>query len=234
MLFIMKNRILRYLLTDEISYSSHLKMIEQYGDKIEYNLLEKRNEWALSLLIPTYLSVFDISAYPEAEYIVYTAASGKKIAKDIFCEIPTDYHLVFKVTKPIEKELVKERFNPTFIKSFVSYSTDKPIKNDYERIISGSSLDEVLLPLWLENGYDRSSIENYFKKEAVSFSIFMDNKPLSTCFTFFSSEKILEIGGVNTIPGERCKGYGSLVVGAAINYIVQTGKKPNYQVLHTT
>jgi len=44
MLFIMKNRILRYLLTDEISYSSHLKMIEQYGDKIEYNLLEKRNE----------------------------------------------------------------------------------------------------------------------------------------------------------------------------------------------
>jgi len=228
----MKEKIINLLLTDEVSYLSHLKMIEQYGDKIIYKLIEKQNEWALSLLIPTCLSSFDIAAYPETTYIVYIAASGTNTSRDIVCELPTDCHLVFKVSKFREKESIKERFNPTFIKSFVSYSTDKPIINNYSSVIFASKIDELLLPLWLENGYDRGDIENYFNKGANSFSVFSGNKPLSTCIIFSSSKNIWEIGAVRTISNERGKGFGKLVVGAAVNHIIKMGKKPNYQVMH--
>ena len=229
----MKEKITNLLLTDEISYLSHLKMIELFGDRIIYQLLENSHGYALSLLIPTQLSNFDIVSYPNAKYIVYVAASEDNILRDIIHKIPTDCHLVFKVSKSGEKELIKELFNPIFIKSFISYSTDKPTENCCTNVVSDSTINELLLPLWFENGYDRSSIENYFNKGAVSFSVFSDNKPLSTCIIFPSSRNIWEIGALHTIVAERGKGFGKNVVGIAVNHIIKMGKKPNYQVLHT-
>jgi len=229
----MKDRIINHLLTDEVSYLSHLKMIEQYGDSIKYSLIEKQNEWALSLLIPTHVSSFDIAAYPEATYIVYIAASEENTAQDIINELPIHCSLVFKVGKPMEKRLITERFTTSFIKAFVSYSSNVSVNNKHQNVMSASVINNALLPLWFDNGYDQESIENYFSKGAVSFSVFSGNVPLSTCIIFPSSQNIWEIGAVNTIPSERKKGYGRLVAGAAVNHILDMKKRPNYQVLYT-
>ncbi|MCL2773493.1 MAG: hypothetical protein FWD71_09100 [Oscillospiraceae bacterium] len=229
----MKEKIIKFLLTDEISYFSHFKMIEEYGDKIIYNLTEKQNDWAMSMLIPTKLSVFDIASYPSAEYIVYVAASNDELLRNIVRELPVNCRLVFKISKPNEKEIVMERLNLTFKRSYFSYFADKPINIDCTNVITALEIDESLVPLWLENGYDRKSIEKYFNNGAVSFSVYFDNVPLSTCFIFPSFGDIWEIAALHTIPDERCKGYGKLVAGAALNYIVKMSKKFRYQVLNT-
>ena len=229
----MKDKILSLLLTDTISYFSHLKIIEQYGDNILYNLIEEQNNWAVSMLIPTGLSIFDIEAYPESEYIVYIAASNDNLLRNIVFKLPVDCHLVFKISKSNEKDIVMEYFNAASKRAYFSYFTDKPVKLDCLNVVLNYKTDESLIPLWLENGYDRKSIDEYFKNGAVSFSIYSNNIPISTCFIFPSFGDIWEIAALHTINEERRKGYGKLVAAAALNYIVGMGKKLRYQVLDT-
>ncbi|MCL2879524.1 MAG: GNAT family N-acetyltransferase [Treponema sp.] len=234
----MKDRIKELLMTDEISYLSHLKMIDLYGENTVYNLKENSGNWAMTFFFPVCLSSFDAASYPDAKYIVYAAGNDKDLLRVIAGELPADCHLVFKTAKTIEKEIICELYSPVFIKSFLVFSANNfiinnPVNNECADVVSSFAMDESLLPLWLENGYDRDTIEKYFNSGAVSFSVFSGKLPLSTCIIFPATKNVWEIGAVHTMEAYRRQGFAKQVVTAAVNHILGMGKKPDYMAGNT-
>jgi len=227
-------RIKELLNKERLIHISHLKMLEEYENSIEYRLIEHGSNWGIVLLLPVASSAFDTETYPEAKYIVYLAGSDEQMIPELIKEIPNDKDLVFKIHKPIYKDAVEKQFPLIWKKAYLSYSCQSlDGHEDYPDVIKSARIDERLLPLWVKNGYTKSDIEKYFAKGASSFSIYKDNKPISTCLIFHNCYNIWEVGAVHTIENERGNGYARKVVRAALKEILNAGNVPKYQVVHT-
>ncbi|MGE5614056.1 MAG: GNAT family N-acetyltransferase [Bacillota bacterium] len=227
-------RVKELLDTQRLIHVSHLKMLEEYENSIEFRLIEKENAWGGILLIPVASSSFDIAMYQEAKHIVYLAGSDEWIIHQLVKEIPSDKDLVFKIHNSALKDIVEKRFPLTWKKAYLSYTCHS--LDEYENyldVIRSTRIDKRLLPLWAKNGYSKSDIEKYFAKGASSFSIYKDNEPISTCLIFHNCYNIWEVGTVHTIESERGKGFAKKVVNAALNEILKSGNMPKYQVVHS-
>jgi len=89
---------------------SHLKMLEEYENSIEYRLIEQDSIWGIVLLLPVASSAFDTATYPEAKYVVYLASSDEQIIPELMKEIPNDKDLIFKIHRPIYKDVIEKQF----------------------------------------------------------------------------------------------------------------------------
>jgi len=227
-------RLKELLDAERFIHVSHLKMLEEYENTIEYRLIEDGSMWGVLLLLPVASSAFDAVIYPEARYVVYLACSDEQIIPELLKEIPNDKDLVFKIHRPIYRDIVGKQFPLIWKRAYLSYSCQSldPCE-DCPDVIKSACMDERLLPLWNKNGYAKSDIEKYFAKGASSFSIYKDNKPISTCLIFHNCYDIWEVGAVHTIENERGKGYAKKVVRAALNEILKAGNVPKYQVAHS-
>jgi len=213
---------------------SHLKMLEEYENSIEYRLIEQDSIWGIVLLLPVASSAFDTATYPEAKYVVYLASSDEQIIPELMKEIPNDKDLIFKIHRPIYKDVIEKQFPLIWKKAYLSYSCQSLDEcENYPGVIKSACIDERLLLLWTKNGYSKSDIEKYFAKGASSFSIYKDNKPISTCLIFHNCYNIWEVGAVHTIENERGNGHAKKVVKAALNEILKAGNIPKYQVVHS-
>jgi len=227
-------RVKELLNKERLIHVSHLKMLEEYENSIEYRLIEQDSIWGIVLLLPVASSAFDTEIYPEAKYIVYLASSDEHIIPELMKEIPNDKNLIFKIHRPIYKDVVEKQFPLIWKKAYLSYSCQSLDEcEDYPDVIKSTCIDERLLPLWTKNGYSKSDIEKYFAKGASSFSIYKDNKPISTCLIFHNCYNIWEVGAVHTIENERRNGYAKKVVRVALNEILKAGNVPKYQVVHS-
>ncbi len=230
----MLDKVKELLSRDLFAHVSHLKMIEEYADCMEIKLFEQENSWGIVMLIPVSASSFDTEIYPEAEFIVYLAASDNQTIPQLLKEIPRDKDLVFKIHKPVFKDAIEKEFPLTWKRAYLSYSC-RHIDDSEELsvVVKSTRLDEQLLPLWTENGYSRNDIEKYFANGACSFTIYMDGKPVSTCLIFHNCFNIWEVGAVHTVESKRRKGYAGKVVKAAVSEILKSGNVPKYQVVHS-
>jgi len=178
-----------------LMYVSHLKMIDEYSDLIEYRLIGNKNEWGLVMLLPVAASSFDAKLYPEAKYIVYLAASNEHLIPQLINEIPKETDLVFKIHNPKYTSIIEKHFTISLKNAYFSYTCQSPIECKFcHDIIKSSLIDEQLLPLWAKNGYSESDIKKYFAHGASSFSIYKDSKPVSTCLIFHNCYNIWELG----------------------------------------
>lgn len=228
------SRVKDLLNVNRLTYVSHLKMLEEYEDFIEYRLVEQDKSWGVVLLLPVNSSAFDTEMYPQAGYVVYLAGSDKQILSQLIKEIPDDVDLVFKIHDINYRDIIEKRFPLTWKKAYLSYSCKSPdTYEDYPDITESACIDDKLLPLWARNGYTINDIEKYFARGAKSFSVYKENRPVSTCLIFHNCYNIWEIGAVHTIEDERGKGYAKKVVSAALNRVLKAGNVPKYQVAHT-
>jgi RimJ/RimL family protein N-acetyltransferase len=217
------------LLADKMKYSSHLKMMEEYGDSMDCRLLRREGFWEAALLIPVSCSSFDMELYPDAKYIVYLAASGEITPEMLRC-IPKDADLVFKTHDDICGRAVQSMFPAELRRALLSYTSPAGARfAECPEVARGDVLDEELLPLWRKNGYCREDIEKYFANGARSFSIHIGGKPASTCLIFHNCLDIWEVGAVHTAESERGKGLARKAVSAALNAILSAGNVPKYQ-----
>jgi hypothetical protein len=221
------------LLSDKMKYSSHLKMMEEYGSRMGCRFLRREGSWETALLIPVSCSSFDTELYPDANYIVYLAASGE-ITPEILRAIPRDADLVFKTHDEPCRRALQSAFPVELRRTLLSYTSPAGARfAEYPEVACGTVLDESLLPLWKKNGYCTEDIKKYFANGGNSFSIYSGGKPASTCLIFRNCLDIWEVGAVHTAEGERGKGLARKVVSAALNAILAAGNVPKYQVVST-
>lgn len=221
------------LLADKLRYSSHLKMMEEYGKWMECRLMRREGSWEAALLIPVSHSPFDKELYPNAVYAAYLAASGE-FSPGFPGLIPKGADLVFKTHDGPSSRAVRSAFPVERRRAFLSYTIPAGARFALcPEVARGAALDESLLPMWRKNGYCREDIERYFSNGARSFSVYMDGKPVSTCLIFPNCLDIWEVGAVHTAEAERGKGHVRKVVSAALNALLSAGLVPKYQVAET-
>ncbi|HML46821.1 MAG TPA: hypothetical protein PKE04_08745, partial [Clostridia bacterium] len=96
----MRTRAETLLGADLLTHVSHLKMIQAFGDALHYTLLNQGEDWGLSLTYPAALSAYDRATYPDAERIVYLAASCPLLLDAAIEAMPRAGSMIFKLTGP--------------------------------------------------------------------------------------------------------------------------------------
>ena len=209
-----------------------LKMLEAYRDSIECRLLERGEEWALILCLPVSCSSYDRRSYPEAEAIIMIAGSEQGLMDELLGGLPLGKPLILKCQKKENRECIEARFKVTFMRSFYTYSRLVPVPNmEISGDIEESGYNERLVPLWMNNGYDRQELLAMFQRGARSYTLYTAGEPVSTCLTYYNYDNVWEIGAVFTRDDQRGKGYARRVAAAAVNRLLERKLIPRYQVL---
>ncbi len=116
--------------------------------------------------------------------------------------------------------------------SRVNFSFDKNIFKDCILKPSIDSFTIVKTPVELFSDMNGLVVPKYFwqnrylfEKYCVSFTLMYQGKPVSTAFTAYRHNDILEIG-IETEENFRGKGFASMVCAALINYCLENGLEP--------
>ncbi|QYR21987.1 GNAT family N-acetyltransferase [Paenibacillus sp. sptzw28] len=228
------SRIIALLEEDRLGNITLLKMIETYGDAMTSYLIQAADNGALGilLLLPVEACPYDQQTYPDMDYVVFMDYTSDEIFPKLIEHIPAAENLVFKLHRENSKRRLAQLFPLENARTFYSYTAPSGVEFSYDGdvVISGS-LDERLLPLWLNNGYIREEIEHYFKNGAFAFAVFQEGIPVSATLAFKNYKDIWEVGAVHTLEAWRGRGYGKKVVCAALQHIINRGLTPRYHVL---
>lgn len=227
-------KMIELLEKDALTNITLLKMIECCADRIQSVILEEGRHWGVMLLLPAQSFPYDQRTYPEADYIVMMDYSSDSLFPRLMSFLPTEANLVFKLQREKYKSRLSELYPLQKARSFHSYTSPSEARflSDANVVISGT-LDDRLLPLWSNNGYDRAEIEHYFANGASSFTIYREESPASTCLVFRNYKHVWEIGAVHTLEKWRGGGLAKKAVAAAVHWLVSKGLTPRYQVLET-
>lgn len=211
-----------------------LKMLHAYGEKIESKLVERGKDWAVLLCLPTLYSSYDRQVYPDTESIVFVAGSNSDDISKLLKEFEKQKPLIFKVQNETYKNCIEEVFPIRPLRSFYTYSCSEPIlEAAVSEVIEEDRINPRLMPLWSNNGYAHSELNDMFHHGARSYTLYEAGEPTSTCVTFCNYNTVWEIGAVYTCEEHRGKGHAKKVVSAAVNRLLEQKLLPRYQVLDT-
>lgn len=225
--------VISYLKTDPFKHVMHLKMIDSYAEHIRCKYEQDGAQAAILLLFPVYVSPYDARTYPQAQFIVMPAGSSQATLRRILRDLPRGGNLVFKFVDAATRDAVLQDYPMERVRAFFSYTSHDPFFQPQPAVTLSGELDEALLPFYHENGYTRDELEGYFRQGALSFTVYEQGRPLSTCLAFRNWGEIWEIGGVYTPMAQRRKGYARLVVETALHALLTRGRIPRYQVLES-
>ncbi|MDB5084100.1 MAG: hypothetical protein JWN30_986 [Bacilli bacterium] len=228
------DRVNTLLNEDLFANISLLKMIDTYGEGINFRLSEQDSVWALLLILPTSRSSFDSSLYPDTEAVVYMSCSHPQHLNEVLKELPNNKKYIFKVQKPEYASILGNFFRLQRKRGFNSYTTNEHFLYSYDHdVVEEASFNGRLKPLWAENGHDLEEINYYFNKGARSFTMYQANAVISTCLIFPNYKHIWELGAVYTLETMRGKGYARRVVTSALSRLLEMNLIPRYQVVDT-
>ncbi|WP_028551491.1 GNAT family N-acetyltransferase [Paenibacillus sp. UNC451MF] len=164
--------------------------------------------------------------------IAFVSGSDLSAIRELLDELPDRIPMVFKVQREDYKKLIKSGFQLKRMRSFYTYSCFESIPiTEINEIIEETELNNSLLPLWSNNGYDPQQLNQMFELGARSYTLYKAGEPVSTCLTFYNYAKVWEIGAVYTPEEHRGKGYAKKVVATAVNRLLEKELLPRYQVL---
>ncbi|MFN8439201.1 MAG: GNAT family N-acetyltransferase [Caldilineaceae bacterium] len=231
----MQPAILNFLERDVFKNIVLLKMLHAYGDYMEQHFMQTAEGTGLLLLLPTQVSYYDATTYPQTKYVVLFSTDNLEATQTLFDHIPTDCNLIFKLMDEAVKGKLASIFPLQRVTSFLSY-TSRPescFVPDPEVHIT-HTVDEASLTMYESQGHPRATVQRQFADgEAIHFSFYQQEKPVSLCFTYRNYDKVWEIGGVWSDPAQRRKGYARRVVATALHTLTQKQRTPRYQVHET-
>jgi GNAT superfamily N-acetyltransferase len=213
-----------------------LKMLESYASDIRCWLVEQEHHWGTLLLLPTEASAYDRHTYPDTDYVAFIAASSAQVVPKLIEPIPAGAKLVFKLQKAEYARRLAEYYRLEKARAFISFTSPSGGATEYSldaEVAVHDRPDDRLLPLWYANGYRKEEIEQYFARDALSFTVFEGETPVSTCLAFPNYESIWEVGAVHTREDRRGRGLARKVVCAALHTLTKNGSTPRYSVLET-
>ena len=218
---------------DLLTYVSHLKMIQTFGDTLDYSLQVREADWGLSLTYPTAWSAYDRATYPEAMKIVYLAASRPPLLDGAVEALPCAGPLVFKLTGQDQAACVAKRYALTRKRAYWMYTTGGAAFPPEPQVRRLSHPDAQAGALWALNGYGAQEIQAHFQSGGQGYALYEGDIPVSACFVYPNYRHVWEIAGVHTASQARGKGYAKRVVCAALHDLAAKGRLPRYNVLDT-
>lgn len=231
----MQQAILDFLERDSFKNIVLLKMLHAYGDQIERYFLQTAEGTGLLLLLPTQVSHYDATTYPQTKYVVLFSTDNLEATRSLFNHIPTHCNLIFKLMDEAVKRQLASIFPLRRVTAFLSY-TSRPQSNFVPdpAVQITHAVDEASLAMYESQGHPRATVQRQFADgEAIHFALYQQGQPVSLCFTYRNYDKIWEIGGVWSDPAQRRKGYARRVVATALHTLTQGQRLPRYQVHET-
>jgi RimJ/RimL family protein N-acetyltransferase len=223
--------VISYLKTDPLKHVVHLKMLDAYGGHIRCHYEQDGAQAAILLLLPTGVSAYDARTYPQTDFVVLPVGSDGGTVRRVIRQVPWERSLVFKFADALTRDAVLQDHPLERTRAFFSYTSHDPFFQPQPSVTLSGELDEKVIPFYRENGYTPDELDGYFRQGALSFTVYEQGEPLSTCMVFRNYGDIWEIGGVYTPPAQRRKGYARLTVETALHALLTRGRVPRYNVL---
>ena len=224
--------VLEFLHRDPLRNIVHLKVLSTYAKHVRSFYFTDGDEDGVLFLLPTKVTTYESVTYPETEFVVYVTSVSPHITALMLDTIPTDYNLIFKFTSAADSDVFKQHLPLQRYTGFLNYTcaADRLFTPSKDVVIS-KQLDKRLLPLFHQNGYQSTEIETYFAMgKIMSFTIFENGEPVSTCLAYENYGPVWEIGMVYTAEAARRKGYGRVVVETAVSTLLKHKHIPRYQM----
>jgi ribosomal protein S18 acetylase RimI-like enzyme len=208
-----------------------LKTLSHYPEAIRCHLHEEPEAAGVLLLLPGGTSSFDRQNYPGTDHVVFIAATNPSVLPELLRHVPSGGSLLFKLRDPRQNALVGGFFSLERVNAFVSY-TEAPGKlyAAADGVTVAGMPGSACLDLYAAMGHSREELRTHFANgRALSFTVYENDKPLASCFTFPNYGTIYEIGGVYTDPGQRRRGLARKVVETALHHLGHAGFSARYQ-----
>lgn len=225
-------RVVEFLENDPHRNIVLLKTLFYFPQAARCHFQERPGGAGVLMLLPGGASYFDRQNYPGTDHVVFIAATEPAVLPELLAHVPRGERLLFKLMDPRHNTLVRRFFSLERVNAFVSYTAppDKLYASAEGVTVSGMPGD-ACLDLYAALGHSREEISTRFANgQALSFTVYGNDTPLASCFTFPNYGKIYEIGGVTTDPGQRRRGLARKVVEAALDHLGQAGFLARYQV----
>jgi RimJ/RimL family protein N-acetyltransferase len=225
-------QVIAFLRHDVLRNIVLLKMLHTYAEAIQCYYVETDSGAGVLLMLPTKVSPFDAQTYPSSEYVVLLSTTTSPMVQALLPHVPTNCPLVFKFLDLHDRVEVERQFSLKRKTAYLSFTCVPESRfSDSTEVVVSDRVDERYLDLYEEQGYQLDEVQAYFATgQALSFALYQNNLPLSTCFAYLNFEPVWEIGGVYTLPSERQKGYAGQVVETALHTLAQNKRIPRYQV----
>ncbi len=219
---------------DRLRYIVQLKYIHLYGEQVRTFSVDG----GVLLTLPTEVTLWDVKEYPNFKIMLLPAAidsvAAEKLVKDVRANFAPG--IVFKFCEPVAKAAFRAAFDLKPTRTLYTYTLaigDSAALPDSSDVKISAQFDEACMGLYAANGYSREKMEALFAGDALAFTIYDNGEPVSGCFAYQNTANIWEIAGVRTLESARRKGYGRVVVAAALRTLHEKGYIPRYQVEST-
>jgi RimJ/RimL family protein N-acetyltransferase len=207
-----------------------LKMLSAYGRSMTGFLEREGREWASLSLLPTEVSGWDRTAYPQARFIAFPNGTNAGLMGRVLESLP-DSPLVVKTGDEPVIECLRRGKGAIRVTAYRSFTGSASVEADGAPAVQRSSnRDEAAWALFAENGYDAAELDRHFSNGAQWFGVRNGQRLVSACLAFQNYGRIWEIGGVYTVPGFRKRGFARQVVLAAMGFLGERALTPRYQV----
>ena len=226
-----RNRIISHLKGDVLRHIVTLKMLQLYGDAIEFRFVQGTGGWALLSLLPVVMSDFDRQTYPEAKFVVLVDGTSQASKLDLLENLPAG-RLVIKSYDASVTRFALGRLGARKVRSFRSFTLPPagPVEAAPAGVIESEALVPEIIQMFSHNGYLEAELAIHFAARARWYAIQDGVRKISAGFVFRNFDLVWEIGGLFTVPGFRRQGHARKIVAAALNHLVAQKLVPRYQV----
>ncbi|MEZ4670099.1 MAG: GNAT family N-acetyltransferase [Anaerolineae bacterium] len=224
-----------YFRTNPLRYLVHLKYMHLYRDIISCTVLEHQHQTAVLLRYPANRVKRDAARYPQADQVLMPVAANddltRRLLDHIALNLERDHAHIIKFCEPSTEAMFQQHLPLEPVRHVMSYTTIPEARYELAPNVSIETQPRAsCIAFYVENDYSHAEMTNYFANDALAFTIYDYDDPISTCIAFRFFEDVWEIGGVHTREAMRHKGYARQVVQTALSYVLQQGKTPRYQV----
>ncbi|GEM_PF-511492 len=219
-----------FLRRDPLRNIVALKMLQSYSADIRCWYTEQGDSTGVLLRLPTALSPFDATYYPNTSEVVLLNTQDATTALRLLKYIPTDTHLVFKTSAAHEQALVSRHFGAQRTTAFLSYTWNNATpRRRHEDVRVSDQIDQTTLDLILQRGHDRDEIQQLFANgNAFCCTYYRGQQALGACMAFVNFEHIWEIGALFVVPEARRQGIARQLVETTLHEFEARKLVPRY------
>jgi ribosomal protein S18 acetylase RimI-like enzyme len=175
-------------------------------------------------------SAYDRETYPGAALVAFIVSDHPDLTSALLPHLPRGVGIVFKLASEADLVPVAARFPVQRRTALLSFTSNEPF-SPLPDVGVTTAPGEATLRLFESQGHPRAWLEPLLRAgKAFACVLARDGMPAAACFAFAIHDSIWEIGGVVTVPEQRRRGHGALVVRAALAELSQRGLTPRYQV----
>jgi len=221
-----------WLARDRLRHVLHLKAWDSYAPSILFHHTAIGTDQGLLFLFPTAISPYESRRYAQTKQVALIDADTPQVAARLAEALPRDATLVLKLVDMADLPAAEQAFRLQRVTHYLSYSP-RPGSRFVasQQVCTSAQLDELLLPLYAQNGYTEAVVRRFFEAGiAMSFAVWRNGVPVSVCLAHRNHADVWEVGALFTADCARGQGLASEVVQTALQTLIDAGRLPRFQM----